>query len=704
MNRFGLAAVLILLVGVWVQPLFTGAEESATDRRDKLSALSPTTVPASLSFNEQNFSVVRGKAGFWRLGKDKQGVWWFISPQEKLEFLNTVTTVQPFQTARDPNGPDYVSQNWSGGANDDGDLKQWAAATLQRIHDYGFKGLGAWSNPVFHDLDVPISRDLNLWAWAHGSKLYSPQWMKAAEEAIIAQVDSLKGNVNLVGYFLDNELDWGDSGMGPVKYFNGLPPTDPNRAQVMRVIRSTWSTPEQFAADWKLPLKDWSEMDGWTELPHKPQSAYGRLFAAWLSHLAEDYFKIATELVRKHDPNHLILGVRFKSFGPLEVVRASKNYTDAQSLNYYVNDARLDLDLFRMMHEQSGQPILISEYSFHSLDGRSGNRNTVGFAAQVLDQQARADGYRLFTTRLARVPYVIGADWFQWSDEPPSGRRSDGEDVNFGVVDVDDRPYQTLVAAIRDTTPRLNPLHGQSATDPQKDVWRESFASKPAMNVPFLSRPITLNGELSDWTPEAKLSGIRHSQTIGLERSSLPMPNVYLGWTKEGMYLGLEIFDNDISGAPANGWWWTKDNVELWFSTRPVTSDQFAYDANCQQFFFVPNDFSTGAAGTVGQWHRPGDALQDNLIPHPRIKSSVRILNDRYVVEMFIPADALYGFDPIGQPDMAFNVHVRNFQHATDYFWSAPKEIQTQLHPATWGTIHLMPPQGESNLVRAETR
>ena len=204
---------------------------------------------------------------------------------------------------------------------------------------------------------------------------------------------------------------------------------------------------EAFNKDWNAQLGDWKELDCWKSLSTGP--AYGRLFSAWLSHFAEDYFKSTTGLIRKYDPNHLILGVRFKGDAPLEVVRASRNYTDAQSINYYVNDACLDLELFRMMHEQSGQPIMIGEYSFHALDGRSGNRNTVGFAAQVLDQQARADGYRLFTTRLARLPYLVGADWFQWSDEPPSGR-GDGEDVNFGVVDVDDRPYELLSDAVRD--------------------------------------------------------------------------------------------------------------------------------------------------------------------------------------------------------------------------------------------------------------
>jgi hypothetical protein len=209
--------------------------------------------------------------------------------------------------------------------------------------------------------------------------------------------------------------------------------------------------------------------------------------------------------------------------------------------------------------------------------------------------------------------------------------------------------------------------------------------------VPFLTKPPILNGELSDWSPASKLGGIRHSQTIGLERSKLPLPNVYLGWTDQGLYVGMEVFDNDIVGAPAKGWWWTRDHVEFWISTQPVASDQNFYDANSHQFFFVPNDWpgDDGIAGTVGQWHRSGDALAENLIPHPDIKKAVRVLPDRYVVEMFIPKKALHGWDARQQPAMAFNLHVRNFQHAIDYFWSAPKEVMTQLRPNTWGPMYL---------------
>ena len=727
MDRIAVTAILIVLLGIWVSPFITGANKPAaahdaayTLHRDDndpanshaaataLTQLHASDSPASFDKQTQiapiTFAELHGQPNFWRLGKTATGAWWFVSPENKPEFLNTVTTVQPYQNSRDKDGPRFISKDWAGNpasATDDSTrLNDWAARTVARLKDIGFKGVGAWSNPILHQFDIPMTQDLNVSAWQKGEsrRLYTPQWTLTTDLAIRTQTAPLVQNHNLVGYFIDNELDWGDAGAGPLLYFNDLPAKDPNRQQVLTVIQSVWTTIDGFNADWHTSIKDWKEIDGWTELPQNQPKAYGRLFSAWLSHLASDYFRTTTELLRKYDPNHLILGVRFKGYAPLEVVRASRGYTDAQSLNYYVGDARLDLEMFKMMSEESGQPVMISEYSFHSLDGRSGNRNTVGFAAQVLDQQARADGYRLLTSRLARVPYVIGADWFQWSDEPPGGRAGDGEDVNFGMVDVDDHDYEMLTQAVRDTAPTLDALHAQSVTDLQKDVWRESFTQTPTMNVPYLSKPITLNGELSDWPADAKLSEIRHSQTVGLERSKLPVPNVYLGWTEEGLYLGFEVFDDDIQGAPSKGWWWTRDNVEFWVSTRAVTRDQNNYDVFDKQFFFVPNDFpgDDGLAGVVGEWHRPGDGLKDNLIPQTDIREAVRVLPDRYVVEMLLPAKTLNGWDPKHNPTMAFNIHAHNWQHALDYYWSAPKEVMTQLRPSTWGTLKLMPPKTPS--------
>jgi agarase len=432
--------------------------------------------------------LLNGREGYWRIGRDRAGAWWFVRPDGTRDFLNCVTTVQPTLEGRDSNGPHYVARDWDGHSRSGPAMDRWAEATAARVTAYGFKGLGAWCDPVFHKYDLPMTRDLNLSSWVGGNaaRVFSANWEAGIEEAVRRQVTPLRENKCLVGYYLDNEIDWGDAAAGPGEYFNGLALRDPNRAEVIRVIRSIWPDLNDMNRDWGTHAGTWDELAVWINLPPAPpaKDAYSRLYDAWLGHVARRYFEVTTRLVRHHDPNHLVLGVRFRGYAPPQVVAASRGLTDAQSVNYYPNDAKLDPVLFETLHERSGgQPVIVSEYGFHALDGRSGNRNTFGFPAQVADQAARAAGYRDMTTRLARVPYVIGADWFQWMDEPPSGRLRDGEDVNFGVVDVTDRPYETLVEAVRSTTPRLNGLHARGTSDGYADVWRKAPSRDAVVNT-----------------------------------------------------------------------------------------------------------------------------------------------------------------------------------------------------------------------------
>jgi agarase len=692
MRLIGSILAFVLVALGLSYPYHSNATENAVDR-------SPMTQPEILSIQslpgDQPLQHLRGSTGFWRLAQDHNGVWWFAAPDGRLEFMNTVTTVQPFQSGFSKDGQ-FASHDWNGK-----DVDAWAAATLPRVYDAGFKGLGAWCNPAFHHLDIPMTRDLNLWMWIKdGSKrFYNPDWQTMADHAAQEQVIPLRENKNLVGYFIDNELDWGEGFAGAGAYFDHLAADDPNRLEVLKVVHSLWQNISDFNLAWGTRLTDWNEVEAWQTLPREPAATYTHLGQAWLSHLAEDYFQRTTGIIHKYDPNHLILGVRFQGYAQEEVVAASKKYTDAQSLNFYAADAQLNAEMFRMMYQRSGQPIIISEYSFHSLDGRSGNRDLVGFPAQVPDQQARADGYRLMTTRLARVPYIVGADWFQWADEPANGR-TDGEDVNFGIVDIHDQPYDLLVNSIRQTSPLLNPLHQKSATDQQQDVWRDSYANKPFTHVPYLSKPPALDGDLSKWSTNARLESIRREQIVDVERMPVHTPNVYLGWNEKGFYLGMEVFDDHLQAVAPTGAWWTRDQVELWISTQPVASNQISYDTNCHQFFFVPAGGPQNT-GELGQWHREGDALKDNQIPSPGVKQAVKIHPDRYILEAFIPAADLHGYDPLHQPALAFNLHVRDFQSACDFFWSAPKCMQTQFRPNTWGTLYLDPAPPAVNVAGA---
>ena len=52
------------------------------------------------------------------------------------------------------------------------------------------------------------------------------------------------------------------------------------------------------------------------------------------------------------------------------------------------------------------------------------------------------------------MPELVGTHWFQWADQPSTGR-FDGENYNIGLVDVTDRPYADLVGALKQTHRRV---------------------------------------------------------------------------------------------------------------------------------------------------------------------------------------------------------------------------------------------------------
>jgi hypothetical protein len=69
----------------------------------------------------------------------------------------------------------------------------------------------------------------------------------------------------------------------------------------------------------------------------------------------------------------------------------------------------------------------------------------------VPTQADRGQRYTSFVSGVMRLPYIVGMHWFEWSDEPDHGRIEDGEDSNYGLVDIQDREYEEVFAAAKST-------------------------------------------------------------------------------------------------------------------------------------------------------------------------------------------------------------------------------------------------------------
>ena len=65
------------------------------------------------------------------------------------------------------------------------------------------------------------------------------------------------------------------------------------------------------------------------------------------------------------------------------------------------------------------------------------------------NQEERAAQYVRYVRSVVDCPSFVGCHWFQYVDEPITGRWFDGENYNIGFVDVTDTPYPELVTAAK---------------------------------------------------------------------------------------------------------------------------------------------------------------------------------------------------------------------------------------------------------------
>jgi hypothetical protein len=61
----------------------------------------------------------------------------------------------------------------------------------------------------------------------------------------------------------------------------------------------------------------------------------------------------------------------------------------------------------------------------------------------------RAATYRTYVEGALRHPQFVGCHWFQYMDEPVTGRVYDEENYQIGFVDIADTPYAETIAASR---------------------------------------------------------------------------------------------------------------------------------------------------------------------------------------------------------------------------------------------------------------
>lgn len=390
-----------------------------------LLASGPST-PAAPAYDAYGgwLQLTGTKTGYFHT-QQIQGRWWLVTPDGNAFFSKGVDNVSYYPEAKSSPKPPA-------------DTAVWAKTAAGQLHDWSFNTAGAWSARELYStgivyapvVDMAASVQRDVWLKGGAVDYFSEAFRAAADRVAEAKCAPHAKDPWLLGYFTDNELRWGKdwrSGDSLLESYLKMPESSAGFRKASELLKSHGRSAENLTDD------DKSE---------------------FLGLVADEYARVTTEAIRRHDPNHLVLGCRFAGYPGDSAVRAAGRYFDV--ISYHSYSANAPVERLTQVSRLSGKPVMITEFSFKAMD--SGLPNTKGAAKPVATQQDRADGFARYVEALAALPFAVGYHWFEYRDEPKEGR-FDGENSNYGVVHMDFSPWEVLTSRMREVNLGIEKLH-----------------------------------------------------------------------------------------------------------------------------------------------------------------------------------------------------------------------------------------------------
>lgn len=362
-----------------------------------------------------------------------------------------------------------------------GTVEKWADVTKKRLNEWGFNTRGAWSGD---DVGGPWFAIVyfagEVWQKGGMPDVFSDKFVQQAE--IIASKEARQNDKLMIGYFLDNEMQWDTDWRNGPSLFDFYMTQEKDAAgkrALVDFLKTRYENTKKLSEVWHPEFADWDAVASASDIKSAPGAdARARDDRDAFTYLAaRQYFKTATDALRRHDPNHLIACNRFVSWTvPAAVILAAGEYCDIVSVNHYevgpVGKALLESrpknvsvpgaadPSFDVFYRLARRPMLISEFGFRADDSGLPNTYPPGRVVQptVPTQKARAERYDKYVRTWAGTNYFVGNHWFKYMDEPAEGR-FDGENGNYGLVNIKDEPYSEFVNAISVTNGEAIRLH-----------------------------------------------------------------------------------------------------------------------------------------------------------------------------------------------------------------------------------------------------
>ena len=322
----------------------------------------------------------------------------------------------------------------------------FAEITHRRFKSWGINTIANWSDArIYRMRKTPYVGTIHFEAkrlegsqgyWGKFYDVFDPSFRAKLRERLESEKDKSAGDPWCLGYFVHNELAWGDDTSLAVAALVS-PADQPAKKVFIADLKAKYQEIAKLNEVWDANHASWEAMLQSQETPDKTKARDD--LTAFYTKTAETYFSTIREELKAIAPAQLYMGCRFAWVNDL-AARAATKFCDIVSYNRYeysVADLKLP--------DGIDMPLIIGEFHFGALDRglfHTGLRATA-------NQQDRAEKYTAYVQGALRNRYIVGTHWFQYKDQATTGR-GDGENYQIGFVDICDTPYPETIAASRE--------------------------------------------------------------------------------------------------------------------------------------------------------------------------------------------------------------------------------------------------------------
>jgi hypothetical protein len=444
------------------------------------------------------FCVLACQADFAKIVKDKNGVYWF--EQNNVRFTSRVVNhVNNGGPDDGVNGRESVicqaatnntlcgdSLNFGGALHYapywnvvtkkyNNSVPAWASAATGTLSSLGFNGVSGWSAGAaeaaaaargMHSLKLLDIGVTWPYAWSKGLDfdVWSANFSEQVERIAAAVVPARANDESLLAWQTDNECNY--MLLGLETYLVTYAASEGGAACVAW-LQQRYPTLAALNAAWGSRAGAWTGPDGvGYHLQHDRglnASAVGADNVDFIANGVMDrYFNLTFSAIRRHDPNHLISGLRgyFGDAALPVMLAAARQGVDL--LDFHDYSDLPDVALMERAHQLTGLPIVNGEFSFTAVDSNMPNTHGARAGHPEPTQTDRARKFTAYATLLLSQPWAIGMGWWNWVDEPATGRWPDGENSNYGVISLADDTYTVLGDAFTAFNAGADALHAAS--------------------------------------------------------------------------------------------------------------------------------------------------------------------------------------------------------------------------------------------------